>query len=143
MRIVRAGALVYTAAFGIGTVLSIRHSYPAEPLGIRTGLSPGWDALAGNGAALAAPWPMIALLWWSLARGGEDQRRGRRWRAGTAFLSATFLAGSVAEPISHRLMKGELPLLASVVASVNLVLPVLMLGGSVASLVTAGGEAPV
>jgi len=136
LAIARSSAIAYTAAFAWGSVLSLKRGYVAEPLGIRTGLSPTADVLVGNGAALAAPWSMIALLWHAIAVAQKSGRRGRRARARLAVLSAVFLAGAVAEPISHRALARKLPMPDSVIAVLNIALPLAILGGSVASLLS-------
>ena len=130
----RSAAVAYTACFVSGSVLSIKRGYGAEPLGIRTGLSPAADLLVGNGAALAAPWTMIALLWQAVTAARAPGRKGRNARARMAALAALFLAGAVAEPVSHRLVARELPRPDAVIAALNIVLPVAILGGSLASL---------
>ena len=134
LAIARSAAVAYTAAFAWGSVLSIRRGYIAEPLGIRTGLSPTADVLVGNGAALAAPWSMIALLWQALSASRKSGRRGRLARARLAILGAVFLAGAVAEPISQRAVSRKLPVPDSMIALLNIALPVAILGGAVASL---------
>lgn len=132
----RRAAVAYTAAFALGSVISVRRGYVAEALGIRT----GWDVRTGvltgvHGAGLAAPWNMIVQLWIALTLARRPDRAGRRARAWLAFLSTLFLAGSVAEPVSHRVVTRELPRIDATVAIANIVLPVVMLGGALASLV--------
>ena len=101
----RRAAIAYTGAFALGSVISVRRGYTAEALGIRT----GWDVRKGvltglYGAGLAAPWNMIVQLWTALTLAQRPSPAGRRARAWLAFLSAMFLAGSVAEPVSHRVV---------------------------------------
>ena len=61
---------------------------------------------------------------------------GSRWRAWLAILAAMFVAGSVAEPISHKVLSRQLPAPDSMVAVANVVLPATMLVGAVISLVS-------
>lgn len=135
LALARRVAVAYTGAFACGSVLSVRRGYVAEALGIRTGRSARSDVLGGVGAGLAAPWNMIVQLWTACALAGRPGRAGRRARAWLAFLSAMLLAGSVAEPVSHRIITRELPPADATVAVANIVLPVVMLGGALASLV--------
>ena len=134
LSLARSAAIAYTASFVSGSVLSIKRGYGAEPLGIRTGLSPAADLLVGNGAALAAPWSMIALLWHAVIAARAPGKKGRNARARMAGLAALFLAGAVAEPVSHRMVARELPMPDAVIAGLNIVLPVAIMGGSLASL---------
>ena len=136
LRILSSAAVAYTAAFVAGSVLSVRRGYTAEPLGIRTGLSPGGDVMVGNGAALAAPSSMIALLWQAVISARKPGERGRRARARLAVLGAVFLAGAVAEPVSHRLVARQLPTPDAVIAALNIVLPLVIVAGAMTSLVS-------
>lgn len=131
----RMAAAAYTAVFFHGTATAVRRGYRAEPLGLRTGLSPLTDALAGNGTALSAPWPMILVLWHSLAASRAQAGEGRRGRARLALLASLFLAGAVAEPVSHRLLKRQLPRDVAAIALLNVALPAVMLIGALSSLV--------
>jgi hypothetical protein len=51
-----------------------------------------------------------------------------------------FVAGSVGEPVSHRIVTRDLPPADTVVAVANIVLPILMLVAALASLVDGEGE---
>ena len=135
LRLARHAAVAYTAACAAGSVISIKRDYVAEPLGIRTGNSVRTDVVRGNGAGLAAPWNMIVQLWVALALARRRDRIGRRARAWLAFLAAMFVAGSVGEPVSHRVVTRELPPADATVAVANNVLPIALLGGALASLV--------
>ena len=134
LTVARAGAVAYTGVFALGNVLSIRRGYPGEPLGIRTGQPVGRDVALGFGAALAAPWPMLVALWVAADRSCLPGRAGRRSRAWLALLGALFLAGSAAEPVSHRILTRELPPLDATAAVANLVLPIVIMGGALTSL---------
>jgi hypothetical protein len=134
LTVAHAGSVAYTGAFVMGNVLSVRRGYPGEPLGIRTGQPVGRDVALGFGAALAAPWPMLVALWVVLTRARRPGRVGRRSLAGLALLSSLFLAGSAAEPVSHRVLTRELPPLDATVAVANLVLPIVIMGGALSSL---------
>ena len=78
---------------------------------------------------------MIVQLWIALTLAERPAPGGRRARAWLAFLSTMLLAGSVAEPVSHRVVTRELPPADATVAVANIVLPVVILGGVLASLV--------
>ena len=135
LRIARAASSAYALLFVAGSVLSVRRRYVAAPLGIRTGLSPLADVLVGNGAALAAPWPMLVALGAANRAARENGPRGRRARARMVVLGTLFLAGSAAEPISHRLVAGTLPAPEAIVAALDLFLPLAIVTGATASLV--------
>lgn len=134
---VAAGA--YTAAFLAGTLVSIRKGYIAEPLGLRTGNSVRKDVLRGNGAALAAPWNMIVQMWVAVAMSRRPGRKGRKGRAWLALLAASFLAGSVAEPVSHKVISRELPVPERAIAIANVVIPGAILIGALVSLIDSEG----
>ncbi len=142
LNVAMKAAYAYTAVFVAGSVISIKRGYVAEPLGIRTGKTVRGDVVSGiHGAGLAAPWNMIVQMWLAVALSQRPGRRGRRGRAWLAFLSAMFVAGSVGEPVSHKVMTRELPPPDAVVAVANIILPIIMLGGALLSLVEAeGGE---
>ncbi|HUO45675.1 MAG TPA: hypothetical protein VM470_02450 [Acidimicrobiia bacterium] len=140
LEFVRVAAVAYTAAFLVGTLVSIRKGYVAEPLGIRTGNSVRRDVLRGNGAALAAPWNMIVQMWVAVAMSRRSGRKGRRGSAWLAFLGAAFVAGSVAEPVSHKVIARELPILETAIAVANIVFPGAILAGALASLVDGEGS---
>jgi hypothetical protein len=135
--VTRALASLYTATFVVGTVTSIRRGLRAEPLGMRTGLTPAMDVVVGGGAALAAPWPMIVVLWRCMRRAAADGPGRYKARRRLALLAALFLAGSVGEPISHRLVSPRLSADVTVIAGLNIVLPAAML---VSALAAAGEE---
>lgn len=132
----RKAGVAYTGAFLAGSVLSIRRGYVANALGIDTGTDVRRGVLGGiHGGGLAAPWNLIVQMWVALTMARRPDRRGRRARAWLAFLSALFVAGSVGEPVSHRIITRELPAPDTAVAVANIVLPILMLGGALVSLV--------
>lgn len=141
LRVARSAAVAYTAAFAVGSAISVRRGYVAEPLGIRTGNSVTRDVVLGNGAGLAAPWNMIVQMWVALTVAQRPGRTGRRGRAWLAFLAAMFVAGAVGEPVSHKVMSRELPPADATVAVANIVLPIFMLGAALASLVGEGRPA--
>ncbi len=131
----RRAAVAYKAAFVAGSAISIRRGYVAEPLGIRTGRTVRGDVLSGvYGAALAPPWTMIVQLYIALRLARTD-RVGRRG-AGVAGVPVRHVRRRVrGEPVSHRLVTRELPPADATVAVANVVLPIAMLGGALASLV--------
>ncbi|MGQ0849831.1 MAG: hypothetical protein ACT4OP_12105 [Actinomycetota bacterium] len=136
LRVARGAAAAYTLAFVAGTLLSLERGYPAEALGIRTGNSAQGDVLVGIvGAGLAAPWSLIVGMWIAVALSPRRGRPGRRAGAWLAFLAAMLMAGAVAEPVSHRVITGELPLLDAIVAVANIALPAVMLVAALFSLI--------
>lgn len=139
LKLARSAAVAYTAAFLAGSFLSIRRGYAAEPLGIRTGNSVTRDVALGNGAALAAPWNMILQMWVAIALSRRPDRIGRRGRAWLAFLASMFIAGSVAEPVSHKVINRELPAVDSAIAVANIVIPGVMLAAALATLTDSEG----
>lgn len=139
LRISRVASVAYTLCFVAGSFTSVRRGYGARPLGIRTGLSPRAEVIAGGGAALAAPWPLIALLWHGQARAGKRGQTGRRATARVAVLGGLFLAGAAAEPISHDLIARRLRMDEAVVAILNVVLPMAIMSTAAASLVEQDG----
>lgn len=132
--IVRAAALAYTGAFGVGTVRSVQHGHGAAPFGIRTGLSPGLEALMGVGTALAAPWPLVVALWRNEAVARAGEASAGRARARQAALAAMFLAGAAAEPITRDALVGRLPAVDTAVALANVLFPTVMLVGALQAL---------
>lgn len=129
--LVRWAAIAYTANFLAGVVTAIRGGFPAEPLGIRTRLPIAVDAIVGNGSALSAP-PVMIFLMWRLLKGSSQTRQAN---GRLVLLSATFLAGAVAEPLSHRILRRGLPMHVRAIAALNIALPAVMLLGVVRSLV--------
>lgn len=140
-RVARKAAVAYTGLFAVGSFLSIKRDYPAEALGMKTGWSTKKGVLCGiHGGGLAAPWNMILQLWIAVGLAGAPGSRGRRGKAWLAFLASMFIAGSVAEPVSHKIVTRELPSQDMVVALANIVVPVLMFGGALVSLIEEGGD---
>ena len=140
LAIARKAAVAYTGAFLAGSVLSIRRGYVANALGIDTGSDARRGVLGGiHGGGLAAPWNLIVQMWLALSLARRPGIAGRRGRAWLAFLSAVFFAGSVGEPVSHKIVTRELPSPDLVVAVANIVLPIVMLGGSLVSLIDTEG----
>ena len=135
LKVATTAAVAYTAAFVAGSTISVRRGYAAEPLGIRSGRTVQQDVAMGlHGAALAAPWSMIVQMWVAIRLASQPGKRSRHGRAWLVILSAMFVAGSVAEPISHKLLTKQLPAPDSMVAVANVVLPATMLFGAVFSL---------
>lgn len=140
LKLARSAAIAYTATFVAGSYLSIERGYPARALGIDTGSDARRGVLRGiHGGGLAAPWNLIMQMWLSLALAPRAGSTGRRARAWLAFLSALFVAGSVGEPVSHRIVTRELPPADTVVAIANIAVPIAMLVASLASLVETDG----
>ena len=131
LRIVRLAALAFTANFVAGIATAIRGGYRAEPIGIRTRIPIAADAIVGNGSALSAPPAMIYFLW-KLLRSSSDNRRAK---GQLVLLASTFLAGAVAEPLSHRILSRGLPKHVKAIGVLNIALPAAMLIGTVKSLV--------
>lgn len=141
LNIARTATIAYTGAFAAGTYLSIKRGYPARALGIDTGPDVRRGVVGGvYGAGLAAPWGLIVQMWAALSLATRSGRSGRRGRAWLAFLSALFVAGSVSEPVSHRIVTRELPPADTVVAVANIVVPIVMLAAALASLIDDEGE---
>ena len=137
LKVATTAATAYTAAFVAGTAISVKRGYIAEALGIRSGRSVRQDVAMGLfGAALAPPWSMIVQMWLAVRLASQPGRPGRGGRAWLAILAAMFVAGSVAEPISHKVLSRQLPAPDSMVAVANVVLPATMLVGAVISLVS-------
>lgn len=145
LSVARKAAAVYTALFGVGSVLSIKHDYPAEALGIKTGWSTKKGVLSGiHGAGLAAPWHMILQMWVAIRLADAPGVAGRRGRAWLAFLAAMFIAGSVAEPVSHKIVTRDLPPGDMTVAVGNVVIPAVVLVAALVSLTdTSDAKSPV
>ena len=120
LRIARSAANAYTATFVAGSHLSIKRGYPAWALGIDTGSDVRRGVLGGiHGGGLAAPWNLIVQMWVSLDLAPRADANGRRARAWLAFLSALLVAGSVGEPVSRKIVTGDLPPADTVVAVAN------------------------
>ncbi|MGI8517142.1 MAG: hypothetical protein ACR2ME_02190 [Acidimicrobiia bacterium] len=130
LRIVRLAALAYTANFLAGIATAIRGGYRAEPIGIRTRIPIAADAIVGNGSALSAP-PALMYLWWKLLR---NSARSRIAKGQLVLLASAFLAGAVAEPLSHRILTRGLPKHVKAIGVLNIALPAAMLVGTVKSL---------
>lgn len=140
-RVATKAAVAYTGLFAVGSFLSIKRDYPAEALGMKTGWSTKKGVLSGiHGAGLAAPWHMILQLWIAVGMAGAPGRKGRRGKAWLVVLASMFIAGSVAEPVSHKIVTRELPLPDMTVAVANVVVPALILGGALVSLIEAGND---
>lgn len=140
-RVAKKATVAYTGLFAVGSFLSIKRDYPAEALGMKTGWSAKRGVLSGmQGAGLAAPWNLIVQLWVAVTMAGAPGRKGRRGKAWLAFLASMLLAGSVAEPVSHKIVTRELPLPDATVALANIIVPILMLGGALVALVEAADD---
>lgn len=140
LRIARSAATAYTATFVIGSYLSIKRGYPARALGLHMGSDVRRGVLGGlQGAGLAAPWNLVVQMWMAVGLAPRSDAKGRRARAWLALLSALFVAGSVSEPVSHRIVTRDLPPVDAVVAVANIVLPIAMLVAALASLVDEEG----
>ena len=139
LALARKAAAVYTGVFVAGSALSIKRDYRAEPLGMKTSWSTKKGVLSGiQGAGLAAPGHLIVQMWLASALAGAPGKRGRKGRAWLAFLSALFIAGAVSEPVSQRVVVGDLPVPDKAVVVANVVVPGFMLGGALLSLTTDG-----
>lgn len=104
----------------------------------------GSDARRGilggiHGGGLAAPWNLIVQMWVSVGLAPRAGASGRRARAWLAFLSALFVVGSVGEPVSNRIVTRDLPPADTLVAVANIVIPIIMLGAALGSLVDGEG----
>ncbi len=139
LSVARSAATAYTVLFVAGSYLSIKRDYPARALGMDMGSDVKRGVLGGiRGAGLAAPWHLIVQMWVALALASTADVKGRRARAWLAFLSALFIAGSVSEPVSHRIVTRDLPRADTLVAVANIVVPITMLIAALASLVDEG-----
>lgn len=141
LRVARSAAIAYTMTFVAGSYLSIKRGYPARALGIDMGSDVRKGVLGGiHGGGLAAPWNLVAQMWVSLGLAPRAGVSGRRARAWLSFLSAVLVAGSVGEPVSHKIVTRDLPLADTLVAVANIVVPITMLVAALASLVDGDGE---
>lgn len=136
----RLASIGYASCFLAATILSVRRGHKAEALGIRTPFPIPVDAAVGIGTGLAAPWPLIVWLWSVRGRAIGGTEEGRRATAGLALLGALFLAGAAAEPVSHRLLAGRLRPDERILVTLNLVLPLAILGGALMSLAAKSAE---
>lgn len=132
----------YTACFAVASILSIRRGHEAEPLGIRTPFPIWVDVVVGCGTGLAAPWPLIVWLWRSSERARTNGAQARRATASLAVLGALFLTGAAAEPVSRRLLTGRLSRPERAVVLLNFLLPVMISGGALGSLIAPGVDRP-
>ncbi len=140
LRVARSAAIAYTVTFFAGSYLSIKRGYPARALGLNMGSDVRRGVLGGvQGAGLAAPWNLVVQMWVAVGLAPRAEANGRRARAWLALLSALFVAGSVSEPVSHRIVTRDLPPTDTVVAVANIVLPILMLVAALTSLVDGEG----
>lgn len=130
----RAAAAAYAGCFLAGTYLSLLRGHKAEPLGIRTPWPISVDVAVGAGTALAAPWPLIVVMWQARVRTTEPGPPGRRARVRLAVLGGLFLAGAVAEPMARRLPRRQLPRPEALVAFLDIMLPAMMSVGAARSL---------
>ncbi len=136
LRVAQLAAIAYTVSFIAGSYLSIKRGYPARALGIDMGSDARRGVLGGiHGAGLAAPWNLIVQMWVSVCLAPRAGANGRRARAWLALLSALFVAGSVGEPVSHRIVTRDLPPADTLVAVTNIVIPIVMLVAALGSLV--------
>lgn len=133
--VTRAASAAYVPCFVVASVMSVVRGHKAYPLGIHTPFPVPVDVAVGAGTGLSAPWPMIIWLWSARRRVASRGAEGRRATAVMALLGSLFLAGSVAEPISHRLLAGRLRRDEAVLVVLNLALPIAMLVGALVSLV--------
>lgn len=130
----RLASASYALCFLVATILSVRRGHKAEALGIRTPFPIPVDAAVGIGTGLAAPWPLVVWLWRARRLAISGAEEGRRATAGLALLGGLFLAGAAAEPVSHRLLAGRLRRDEAIIVTLNLVLPMAILGGALMSL---------
>lgn len=112
--------LVYTMNALTGSVVSVRECLPARPFGVSTGLSVRKEVGLGLGAGLAAPWPMVAAMWWSEASVRHARKAFRS-------LALSFLVGALAEAVTFRAMRGRISPTAQAVATLNVSIPLLLL----------------
>ena len=100
-RALLAAAAAFAAAAGLGSVVAIRDELPGEPLGITVPLSVPAGLAVGWGAAVAAPWPMLAA---ALIAAARCQRAAGG--AATGFVCAGIglgcVAGTLVEPVTRR-----------------------------------------
>lgn len=118
-------AAAYTANVALGSIVSISNDLAARPLGLGTGWSVERDLTVGLGAGLAAPWPMVAMLWWACSSGTALGTMTIR------VLSAMFVAGALAEEATYRAANGRVSRMASIAAMGNLLIPLLMVHATV------------
>jgi hypothetical protein len=94
-------SIAFAGAAGLGSAVAIRDQLPGQPLGIRIPLSVPAGLLAGWGAGVAAPWPMLVTAVIAAARA---QSTGPSVAAGAvcAAIGAGCIAGTLIEPVTRR-----------------------------------------
>jgi len=118
-RLLRPMSSAYIGLGLLGTVIGVAYQLKGRPLGISTPFSVSFDAIAGWGTAISAPWPMLAML--GLMTG--PLRRSEWTKRGLLILVALFFVGSLVEPITWSpLPQGANAVIAMVVWG-NIVLP--------------------
>ena len=105
--------MAYAINWSLGTALSIRNGIEARPFGLCTGWGVSRDAVLGVGTGLSAPWPMIAFLM-------------VRARMAPSVLWFLFLVGALSEPITYAAATGRATRTESVVAGLNVAVPLAM-----------------
>lgn len=140
----RAASVGYASCFLAATVLSVRRGHKAEPLGIRSPFPIPLDPAVGIGTGLAAPGRSSFVC----GESGDGRSAGRRSDDAprpVALLGALFLAGAAAEPVNHRLLAGRLRPDEGIVATLNFLLPVVIVSSALMSLAAKNAEptAPV
>jgi hypothetical protein len=95
------GSVAFAAAAAFGSVVSIRHDVPGEPLGLRVDLPVPAGLLVGWGAGVAAPWPMPVAALVAAAKGSRfSPRTAPGWVCGG--LGAGCIVGTLVEPVTYK-----------------------------------------
>ncbi len=94
-------AVAFAGAAAFGSVVSLVHDVPGEPLGVPVPLSVTSGLLVGWGAGVAAPWPMPVA---ALAAAAATRNPGRRRGPGLVGmgLGLACIAGTLVEPVTYR-----------------------------------------
>ena len=95
----RAAALAFAIAAGLGSAVAVRDQLPGQPLGIGVPLSVPAGLLAGWGAGVAAPWPMPVTALIAAAR-ARRTASGSLAGAVCAGIGMGCIVGTVIEPVS-------------------------------------------
>lgn len=110
----------YTACSVVGGAVSARYELPARPFGIATGQRAGRDLVMGWGTGLAAPWPLIVLMWW-VARADRPSKA-----IVSRLLPPLFLVGALSEKATYLAIRGEFSPAGRAVAVGNIIVPIVL-----------------
>ncbi len=83
---------------------------------------------------------IVKCLWTAVGMLAPPAGRVGAVSHGFALLASMFIWGSVAEPVSHKIVTCELPPPDMAVALANIVVPALLFGGALVSLIGEGDD---